>query len=66
MNLKPEVMIQTVPAVGIRCLGQKHKKWITKHCYILQITCLMLPKDGSRQGACVGELVSEPERAAHL
>lgn len=51
MNPKLEIMIQTVHAMGIRCLDREHKKWVTKHCHSLQITCLMLPKDGSRQGA---------------
>lgn len=48
-------MIETMCTVGIRCLGQEHEKWVTKHCHILQITLLMFAKDGSRQGAYIGQ-----------
>ena len=56
MNPKLKVMIQTVHAVGLRCLDWEHEQWVTKHCHSLQITRLMLPKDESRQGACVGRI----------
>lgn len=65
MDPELEIMVRTVHAGGIRRLSQEHKKWVNKHFHRVQIIHLMFPKDGSRQGACVGG-ISEYTREGSL